>query len=441
MMLALALIVVQLTAITLFSVWSLRQGRFAMPAFLFWLSYHYIGLPLAGITRFSHAPDALLEGAILFGVYLLVLLAYATVARMLDILRDTQAPPVELGRQMVSIIAVAFTLATVYSALAGYSGLLDTSVGAFAGVAGQITAFGPFVFAALGYEVGRNPQDRRYVGFAMIILGIKLGFALFAMFRGQIVFPLLAMLAGYAVGSGRYGRVAMLSGVAALALFFVITPFVDAMRAQTGLERASLDDVIAAMSNMYSLKTGETEVTRIGRDLWDWVVIMSSGMFDPGNSLTDYVSMSVTANLPSFLVPDKPQLNFGNVFGHQLFAIRSKDDLTNISPGVVAEAWSYGLAGVIVLAGIQVAILEYGERILPRITAGFALGMLLQCLALAESPLAHQWLAQLKLVIMVHLLWLLLHRYVIALPDPSPPEPSPGGFDALYPPWPASRRS
>lgn len=393
-----------LLLVWIFAIFCWRRQAYAVSAFSVWASWHYLLLPMGSVSHFDHSDDALETAAMYFAGYMACFTAFALALQLIE-RRDAAVRHKELGVRWLVGIALLHLVSMVYARLFGYSGFGgDQEVGALAGLAGTIDALGPFVFAGLGFAIGRGQGGRYLTLFALTILGINLGFAMFAMFRGQLVIPLAALLVGYAVASGRHGRTAVFVALAGVLFFFVITPFVDAMRVQTGLRAATLDDIFAAIVRMGTLQQAP-EVTRLGRELNDWLVLIVGGGYPSVWAFAEYFSSGIMANLPSFIAPNKPMLAFGNDFGHQVFAIQSMDDVTNIAPGVAAEAWMFGFAGVIVFSALHAALLTYFEVVMRRITYGFALGIVLTSSGLLEMPFAHGWIAMLKLAVFVHLIW------------------------------------
>ena len=378
-----------------------RRGSVVLGGFLLVLLLHYVVLPLFGLSTVMQPPEELVRTSFHLTAYMLcfAFFGFALVTAHEALRLQT---PREPGERVIPLFAVTYVASTVIAGLFGYTATgTDAAQGGVIGLASMFIQLEPFVFGALGYAYATRPNDPWVRTLLWGALSIKLGFALVSQFRGAFVNPILGVLAGYALGSGRFLRVAaILAGLVAVA-YFVLSPFVEAMRIQTGMQRATLDDVFAAIARMYTLHSGP-DPTKLTRDLSAWLMFVTDGGYIPERTFGDYLYSGLTAHLPSFLVPNKAPLAFGNEFGHMMHVLQTDDYGTNISPGVVTEGWMYDWYGMIAFAAIHASILYYSERVLLRVSAGMAVGLLPLLNSLAESPFAHAWVGTLKLIVLMH---------------------------------------
>lgn len=309
-----------------------------------------------------------------------------------------------------------------YSYVQGYFGLhASEDVGAFAGLAtiGQLLLVLWCSYVSVQYWDVK--QRVRFLIPLVLSLGLFTLAGILSNSKAAIIAPLLILGLSRFATTSRFPLIIFISALAIL-IFFAF-PIVSVLRAQAHGRTYDILGDFTEIQNLLSDWASDpismfTTLEHIDRSL---LIVLSNAVSSIGSGMEllygeTYVHALATF-VPRIMWPEKPDMDIGNLIGHQFGFLALTDVVTSISPGYIGEAYmNFGTLGCLVGAvvlGLFAVILDnlivgyskYGKII-------FALNILWM-----EGAIGHTIFPFIKgmAVISLLLLMLMLVRRVFAM--------------------------
>lgn len=244
-----------------------------------------------------------------------------------------------------------------YSYAQGYFGLQAAEgVGAFAGLAsvGQLLLVLWFCYVAARFW-DRKERDRFAIPL-LLSLGLMALLGILGNSKGAMIAPIVILGLSRYANTGRF-PFGLVSAALAI-LVFVAFPIVSTLRAESMGRSADILGDLSAIFGLFSELASDpagmyTTLEHIDRSL---LIILSNAVSSIGSGMSlmygDTYGHALATFVPRILWPGKPDMDIGNLIGHQFGFLAVTDLITSISAGFIGELYmNFGAAGCLIGAG------------------------------------------------------------------------------------------